>query len=91
MELSLTTLSPNGQIVIPSEIRKKAGLTSSSKFLVFCEGGTILLKLVTPELMRKQLHLTERLLFSEQQIKKGKLTKATTTMSDKDIDTLLMQ
>ena len=90
MEISLTKLSPNGQIVIPSEIRKEAGLKPSTKFIVFNEGGNILLKQIRTETLRKDVELLERIQMTEEQIATGKIVKANTSMSDEEIDDLLM-
>ena len=90
MEIALTKLSPNGQIVIPSEVRKEAGLKPSTKFLVFNEGGNILLKQIRSETLRKDMELIERIQKSEEQIKTGRKTRANTFMSNEEIDDLLM-
>lgn len=90
MEISLTKLSPNGQVVIPSEIRKEAGLKPSTKFIVFNEGGNILLKQIRTETLRKDVELLQRIQMTEEQIATGKIVKANTSMSDEEIDDLLM-
>ena len=90
MGISLTKLSPNGQVVIPSEIRKEAGLTPSTKFIVFNEGGNILLKQIRKETLRKDIELIEKIQRTEEEIAKGKVIKANTNMSDEEIDDLLM-
>jgi AbrB family looped-hinge helix DNA binding protein len=90
MEISLTKLSPNGQVVIPSEIRKEAGLKSSTKFIVFNQGGNILLKQIRIETLRKDMELLEKIQMTEEQIAKGKSVKANTKMGDEEIDDLLM-
>lgn len=90
MEISLTKLSPNGQVVIPSEIRKEAGLKPSTKFIVFNEGGNILLKQIRTETLRKDIELLKRIQMTEEQIATGKTVKANTNMSDEEIDDLLM-
>ncbi len=90
MEISLTKLSPNGQVVIPSEIRKEAGLTPATKFLVFNEGGNILLKQIRIESLRKDMALIDKIQMTEEQIAKGKIVKTNTNMSDEEIDDLLM-
>lgn len=90
MEISLTKLSPNGQVVIPSEIRKEAGLKPSTKFIVFNQGGNILLKQIRAENLRKDIELIEKIHMTENQIAKGKSVKANTKMSDDEIDDLLM-
>ena len=91
MEVALTKMSENGQVVIPMEIRKDAGLEPSTKFLVFNEGGNILLKVIQKEKLAKDIQLLERIQRSEEQIKKGKYTKTDTSMSDEEIDDLLMR
>jgi AbrB family looped-hinge helix DNA binding protein len=55
MEVSITTISRNGQIVIPSAIRKALCLAKSEKFLVISEGDTIVLKRLRKERLRKEL------------------------------------
>tara|TARA_Y100000310_G_C20610398_1_gene777707 strand:+ start:1022 stop:1279 length:258 start_codon:yes stop_codon:yes gene_type:complete len=45
MEVSITKISKNGQVVIPSEIRKEAKIKPFTKFLVFNDKkGNIFLK-----------------------------------------------
>ena len=91
MEVSITKLSENGQVVIPAEIRKDAGIKPSTKFLVFNEGGNILLKVLRKEALARDMHLLEMIGRSEKQIKAGKFTKADTSMAAEEIDDLLMQ
>lgn len=90
MEVAITKLSKNGQVVIPAEIRKDAGIRPSTKFLVFNEGGNILLKMIRKEALAKDMHLLEMIERSEEHIKAGRFTKADTSMSDEEIDDLLM-
>ena len=90
MEVSITKLSGNGQVVIPAEIRKDAGIKPSTKFLVFNEGGNILLKMIKKEILARDIHLIEDIERSEEQISSGKAVKADTSMSDEEIDDLLM-
>ncbi len=90
MEVAITKLSENGQVVIPAEIRKDAGIRPFTKFLVFNEGGNILLKIIRKEALAKDMHLLEIIERSEEHIKTGKFTKADTSMSDEEIDDLLM-
>lgn len=90
MEVAITKLSENGQVVIPAEIRKDAGIKPSTKFLVFNEGGNILLKIIRKETLVKDMHLLEMIERSEEKIKAGRFTKADTSMSDEEIDDLLM-
>lgn len=90
MEVAITKMSENGQVVIPSEIRKDAKIKPSTKFLVYNEGGNILLKVIRKEVLIKDIHLLELIERSEEQIKAGKVTRANTSMSEEEIDDLLM-
>ena len=91
MEVSITKLSENGQVVIPVEIRKDAGIKPSTKFLVFNEGGNILLKVLKKEALARDIHLIGSIGRSEEKIKEGKFVKADISMSDEEIDDLLMR
>tara|TARA_Y100000310_G_scaffold337112_1_gene423321 strand:- start:290 stop:565 length:276 start_codon:yes stop_codon:yes gene_type:complete len=90
MEVSLTKISQNGQVVIPSDVRKDAGIKPSTQFLVFNEDGNILLKPINKESLRSDMMLLDTIRKSEDGIKKGKSTKADTKMADEEIDDLLM-
>ena len=90
MEVAITKMSENGQVVIPAEIRRDAKIKPSTKFLVFNEGGNILLKMIRKESLAGDMHLLEMIERSEEQIKAGKFTRADTSMSDQEIDDLLM-
>nr|MCK4929486.1 AbrB/MazE/SpoVT family DNA-binding domain-containing protein [Nanoarchaeota archaeon] len=90
MEVSITKMSQNGQVVIPSEIRRDAGIGPSTKFIVFNEGGNILLKQIKKERLVEDIKLINKVIKSEEQIKKGKYTKADTKMKDEEIDDILM-
>ena len=90
MEVAITKLSENGQVVIPAEIRRDAGIKPATKFLVFNEGGNILLKVIQKETLARDVHLLEMIERSEEQIKAGKFVKANTAMRDEEIDDLLM-
>ena len=90
MEVAITRMSENGQIVIPAEIRRDAGIGPATKFIVFNNGGNILLKQMNKKSLAKDMELIERINRSEEQIKKGKSIKASTEMKDEEIDDLLM-
>jgi len=90
MEVAITKISENGQVVIPSEIRKDAGIKPSTKFLVFNEDGNIMLKPIKKEALKEDMLLIEKIRKSEEQIEKGNLVRADITMSDEEIDDLLM-
>ncbi|PIN72705.1 hypothetical protein COV21_01330 [Candidatus Woesearchaeota archaeon CG10_big_fil_rev_8_21_14_0_10_45_5] len=89
MEISITKMSENGQVVIPAEIRRDAGIKPSAKFLVFNENGNIMLKQIKKESLREDMLLLEKIRRSEQEIKKGRVVKADSSMSDEEIDDLL--
>jgi len=89
MEANITTMSQNGQVVIPSDIRKKAKLSRHEKFIVFNYKGNIVLKKLDNSFFAKDMELIEKILKTEEQIKKGQVTKANSEMSDKEIDKLL--
>ncbi len=90
MEVSITKISENGQVVIPAEVRRDAGIKPSTKFLVFNEGGNILLKKIRKEALARDIHLLEMIERSEEQVRAGKFVKADTSMSDEEIDDLMM-
>jgi AbrB family looped-hinge helix DNA binding protein len=90
MEVAITKMSANGQIVIPAEIRRDACIKPSAKFIVFNEGGNILLKQIEHETLKDDLLLAAKIRLSEMQIKNGKFVNADSRMSDKEIDDLLM-
>ena len=90
MEVSITKMSENGQVVIPAEIRRDAGIEKSTKFLVFNEGGNILLKIIKKEKLAQDMQLIDSIERSEKSIKDGKFVKADISLSDKKIDDLLM-
>jgi AbrB family looped-hinge helix DNA binding protein len=90
MEVAITRMSENGQVVIPAEVRRDAGIGPATKFIVFNSGGNILLKQMKKESLAKDMELIEKISRSEEQIRKGKSVKADTKMEDEEIDDLLM-
>lgn len=91
MEVAITRMSQNGQVVIPAEIRKDAGISPSTKFIVFNQDGNIMLKQLKKESLGKDMELIDKISRSEEQIKNGKYVKASTKMKDEEIDDLLMK
>lgn len=89
MEIAMTKMSQNGQIVIPLEIRKMAGIKPSAKFMVISEGSNIMLKLVSEAAFREEIKIMKIIARSEQQIKEGKFTVLDTSMSTEEIDRML--
>ena len=53
MTVSITKISRNGQVVIPKEIRKLAGIKPRTKFLIMKEGEHIVLKPVPGEVLKE--------------------------------------
>lgn len=90
MEVSITKMSENGQVVIPAEIREDAGIKPRTKFIVFNQAGNILLKQINKEALSEDMEIIEKIERSEKQISSGKFVKADTKMKDKEIDKLLM-
>ncbi|MFC1723366.1 AbrB/MazE/SpoVT family DNA-binding domain-containing protein [Nanoarchaeota archaeon] len=85
MEVSITKMSQNGQVVIPSEIRKDAGLKPSAKFIIFNKGGNILLKQINKKALDQDMKLMQKIARAEKQIQQGKYTRVSTKMSTKEI------
>jgi len=91
MEVSITRMSENGQVVIPAEVRKDAGIGTGAKFIVFNHDGNIMLKQMKKESLTKDMELINSINRSETQISSGKVVKANTKMKDEEIDDLLMR
>lgn len=90
MSIEITKMSQNGQIVIPSEIRKSADLKPSTQFLVINQNGNILLKKVKEEEIIEDLELLKKLEQSEKELEEGKGIELDSKMSPKEIDKILM-
>lgn len=91
MDVSFTTMSKNGQVVIPSSIRKQANLSQSSKFLVVQDGKNIILKQVDAKSELSEMELYSAINRSEDQIRKKDVLVVDSSLSDEIIDELLMQ
>ena len=89
MDVAITKISQNGQVVIPSEIRKRAGIKPATRFLVLARGGYIVLRAFDPKKMEEEL--LKKIRKSEDDIKKGKYVIADSSMSDEEIFGLLMK
>jgi len=90
MVVARTTISENGQVVIPAEIRREAGIPPSTKFIIFHDEGNIMLRKVTNQL-RDDMLIIDRIRKSEDDISKGRARTAKTTMSDEEIEKMLMR
>lgn len=82
-------MSDNGQIVIPSEVRKEAKLRPKTKFLVINNGKDILLKQIDEIQIAQEL--LKKIRKSEEEIKKGLSTTVKASMKEEEIDALLMK
>lgn len=62
MEIEITKMSPKGQVVIPSSVRKEAKFKVSDKFLVFGEDDLVIFKRIKkPEIEKSFLEVTDKL------------------------------
>ena len=78
MTVRVTSLSSKGQVVIPSEIRDKLGISSGTNLLVLTDGSNLLLKPITaPKLKNFERLIREsRKLASAKKLKKADVAKA---------------
>ena len=53
MQVELTRISEKGQVVIPSSLRKEMSIKKSDQFMVFGEGGTLILKKIETPALKK--------------------------------------
>jgi len=53
MAISTTKISANGQVVIPAEIRKEAGIGVGTTFLIYVKDGEI--RLIKEENIKKKI------------------------------------
>ena len=77
--LQVTSVSSKGQVVIPTEIREKMGITSGSKLVVVTDGNNLLLK---PIESPKMSEFKELVKYSRRLAKKAGLKK-------KDLDSTI--
>ena len=77
MNVRVTSLSSKGQVVIPSDIREKLGISSGASLLVLTDGSNLLLKPINaPQLKSfEQLIKESRRLASTKKLKKNDVTK----------------
>ncbi|MBN1792551.1 hypothetical protein JW826_02610 [Candidatus Woesearchaeota archaeon] len=90
MELAITRMSANGQIVIPAEVRKIIGAKASTKFMVMNEGKDLYLKQMDEQRMKEELTFMKRLKRAENDVKNGRVTVVDTKMSFKEFDDIMM-
>ena len=90
MEISITKMSSNGQVVIPSEIRENGMIKPLTKFLVFNKHGNIFLKQIKEDSLIKDMEFVERIRESEEQIKNGEFVSVNANLEENEIDKILM-
>ena len=91
MELAITRMSPNGQVVIPSGIREISGISPATKFLVFSKGRDILLKRVDERKLEGDIDFIRQIENSEEEIRGGKFVSVDSEMGVGEMDSLLME
>ena len=91
MAIAITKMSRNGQIVIPAEIRKDAGIKPATQFLVFNQDGNITLKKMTEQQLKEEIKFMASLERSERQIKNGEYTTVDADISFEEFDKLMME
>ena len=83
MQVELTRISEKGQVVIPSSLRKEMGIKKSDQFMVFGEGGTVILKKIEGLAIKKTFDEIAKPL--QQATKRARLTKADVKKAIKDV------
>ncbi len=91
MEVAVTRMAQNGQVVIPMEVRKESGVKPNEKFIVYFNGQDILLKPIEKDKFLEEMELLTRIKIAEDEVKNGKVTIVNSKMSEKRIDRLLMK
>ena len=89
MEVSITKISKNVQVVIPSNVRKSANITPSTQFLVLNKDGNIILKRINGEEIMEDLELIKKIKESEKDIKERRYVELDLKMSAKEMDKIL--
>ena len=90
MEISMTKMSKNGQVVIPANVRREAR-ANSGQFLVYYSDEEIKLRRFNNEKLLDDLKLVSKIRKAEVEIKDGKFVRADSKMKDNEIDSLLMK
>lgn len=77
MNVKVTSVSSKGQVVIPSDIREKLGISSGTNLLVLTDGSNLLLKPISiPKLKSfEQLIRDSRELASKKKLTRGAVAK----------------
>ena len=83
MQVELTRISEKGQVVIPSSLRKEMGIKKSDQFIIFGEGGTVILKKIEKPAIKKTFEEMSRPL--QKAAKQAGLTKEDIKKAIKDV------
>ena len=83
MQVELTRISEKGQVVIPSSLRKEMRIKKSDQFMVFGEGGTVILKKIEIPTIKKTFDEIANPL--KEAAKQAGLTKADLKKAIKDV------
>ena len=90
MVVEITKMSKNGQIVIPSGVRKAANITPSTQFLVLTERNNLILKRIDEKEIIEDIALAKKIERSEREFKEGKGIELDSEMSVEEMDKILM-
>ncbi|KYC46165.1 MAG: SpoVT / AbrB like domain protein [Candidatus Methanofastidiosum methylothiophilum] len=91
MEVDVTHISKNGQVVIPVKIRKAANIKPNNEFYVYNVGEKILLEPINKENIKRELGLLELIKDAEKQIEKGESVTFESSTSLEEMDKKLME
>jgi len=83
VQVELTRISEKGQVVIPSSLRKEMGIKKSDQFIIFGEGGTVILKKIEKPAIKKTFEEMSRPL--QKAAKQAGLTKEDIKKAIKDV------
>lgn len=83
MQVELTRISEKGQVVIPSSLRKEMGIKKSDQFMIFGETGTLILKKIETQAIKKTFDEIAKPL--QQAAKQIGLTKADVKKTIRDV------
>ncbi len=90
MEVDITHISKNGQVVIPVKIRKAVNAKPNDEFYIYSIGEKILLEPIKKEEIKKELELLDIIKDSEKQIEKGESIVLESSIDIEEMDKKLM-
>ncbi|MBI2576432.1 AbrB/MazE/SpoVT family DNA-binding domain-containing protein [Candidatus Woesearchaeota archaeon] len=83
MQVELTRISEKGQVVIPSSLRNEMGIRKSDQFMVFGGDGTVILKKIEKQSIKKTFDEMAKPL--REAARQSGLTKADIQKAIKDV------